>query len=333
MIVIISFILLLSVRLVGIGANGNGFIDNLPKLNDNSDNIALNQNNGNTKTVRLFRVKENKVIELQLEEYIRGVVAAEMPASFEIEALKAQAVAARTYALAHIKAYGGIPYNEKIGADLYDTVECQVYMSKEERMEGWSKDLSKFYWDKITKAVNETAGQVLTYEGELVKNPYYFATSSGNTEDSMAVFKTNIPYLKSVESPGEEVAPKYKSTLKISLKSAVQRINTAYPKAKVTSSNLSKQIKIRERTDTGLVLEIDIGNISISGSKFRSLFNLNSSNFSLVFDEKEVTINCKGYGHGVGMSQWGANVMAKSGNNYKEILKHYYTGVKISTLN
>ena len=279
-------------------------------------------------SINVYSSKEGKNKKIDLEEYVYGVVSAEMPANFEIEALKSQAVAARTYALS--KKVNKCA-NSK-GADICDTVHCQVYMNKEERFKGWGNK-AKNYWDKIVQAVDYTKGVVLTYNNELVLNPQFFAISSGKTEDNKDVFASNIPYLKSVDSPGEEIAPKFKSVVKFSYNDFVNKINSTYKKAKMKNSDVKSQVKIVSRTDGGGVEKVHLGKISISGVEFRKLFNLNSSNFSIKFNSNDIEILCKGYGHGVGMSQWGANVMAKNGEKFDNILTHYYTGVKLVNIN
>lgn len=300
----------------------NGFYiqpeDIVFKINDEDVNI------------KVYISKDNKIVEMGLEDYVRGVVAGEMPVEFGLEALKAQAVAARTYALAHMAAFGGKPCSEAKGADVCDTIDCQVYMNKEDRLKGWDKDKQQEYWDKLTDAVTSTSGEVITYDGAAIKDPYYFSTSSGKTENSQDVFAFSQPYLKSVISSGDKDAPKYKSSKTISYNELYRTLKKEYSNFKIGSaSNLKNNVTVKSRTNAGSVKEIKIGNITISGIKFRSLFKLNSANFSLAFKSGKVIVNCTGYGHDVGMSQWGANAMAKSGSKYTDILKHYYTGVSI----
>ena len=280
--------------------------------------------------VKLYHKEEDSVEELDLEEYIMGVVASEVPASFNEEALKAQAIAARTFYMS--KRNNPDKDSKNKGAEICDTTNCQVYMSKEERMSKWSSSEAESNWNKIQKAVLDTKGQILTYEGSVLEYPQFFATSSGKTEDAKDVFSMDVPYLKSEESKGEEIAPKYKTTVEIPINEFVNKINTKYTTANVKKSNLASLIKIESYTEAGSVKEIKIGNESIKGTEFRGLFNLNSTNFKFDFEKDIVKINCTGYGHGVGMSQWGANVMAKNGSTYDEILKHYYSGVEIQEI-
>ncbi|MCI6277494.1 MAG: stage II sporulation protein D [Clostridium sp.] len=279
-------------------------------------------------TIKVYKTQEDKTIELSIEEYIKGVVASEMPANFEEEALKAQAVAARTYTLSKLIHKCS---NAK-GADLCDSTHCQVYTDKDKRLESWGKAHGNEYWDKISRAVDETKGEALFYDDGLVLRAQYFAISGGRTENIKDVFGSDEPYLKSVSSEGEEIAgSKYKTTMEMSISDFVKKINGAYPKAKLTPKNLSS-VKIIDRTEGGSVKNISIGSEKATGPSFRKALGLNSANFNIKFDSKNVYIECKGYGHGVGMSQWGANVMAKEGKSYKDILTHYYSGVDIETI-
>ncbi|AGF54422.1 stage II sporulation protein D [Clostridium saccharoperbutylacetonicum] len=280
--------------------------------------------------VKLYRKEENKVEELDLEEYIIGVVASEVPANFSEEALKAQAVAARTFYMS--KRVNPCKDAKSHEAEVCDTNNCQVYMSKEERLSKWSSKDGEDNWSKIKKAVYDTKGQILTYDGSVLEYPQFFATSSGKTEDAKDVFSIDVPYLKSEESKGEENAPKFKTNTEIPISEFINKINAKYPEANVKADNLPSQIKIDSHTDGGSVKIIRIGKESIKGTQFRELFNLNSSNFTLEFNKDSIKINCTGYGHGVGMSQWGANAMAKNGDTYDNILKHYYNGVKIAEI-
>lgn len=226
------------------------------------------------------------------------------------------------------------PYkdDEAKGAEVCDTTNCQVYMSKEERMASWKSNEAETNWAKIEKAVTDTKGQILTYEGKILEYPQFFAISAGRTEDAKDVFSIDVPYLKSEESKGEEIAPKYRTTVKIPINEFTDKINKKYIKADINKSNAASSIKIDSYSEAGSVKDIRVGNDTIKGTEFRELFNLNSTNFKLDFQKDVVVITCTGYGHGVGMSQWGANVMAKNGSTYNEILEHYYQGVKIQAI-
>ncbi|WP_244980265.1 stage II sporulation protein D [Clostridium gasigenes] len=299
-----------------------------PKIEDGviSKNTSV-QLDGES-TVKVFITAENKVEEVDLEEYIISVVSSEMPANFETEALKAQAIAARTYlATKKVK-----PCEKASGGEICDSIHCQVYMNKESRIEKWAGSDGKGNWEKIKEAVDATKGKVLSYNGELVMYPQFFSTSSGKTEKAIDVFSNDLPYLVSAESSGEEIAPKFETDLSINIDEFINIINTKYNKAGLTRENIKSNIEIISRSESGGVKEIRIGTEKIKGTDFRMLLKLNSTNFKFEITESEVKFSCKGYGHGVGMSQWGANVMAKEGQKYDYILKHYYTGVDIVDL-
>jgi stage II sporulation protein D len=332
MVCFVVFLFLTSMLIAGITGKKSSSIDSknsVPKFGMNSNSININEKSGENLKIKLYVTKEKKVIELNLEEYVRGVVSGEMPLNFGLEALKAQAVAARTYALAHTIQFGGPQIKEHNGADLCDTTHCQVYMSKEERMNLWDEKQRDENWKKVTQAVNETIGQVLTYDGKLVMEPYYFSTSSGKTEDAAAVFGSSQPYLKSVSSEGDKDSPRYTSVVKYSYTDLANKVNAQYPKAALSSKKLKSQIAIKSYNEGGTVKELKIGNLTVSGKQFRELLELKSANFTFLFNAKTVDITCKGFGHDVGMSQWGAGAMAKQGSKYDEILKHYYQGVKL----
>lgn len=328
----ISFIIILSLALVGLGQGiSNPIKAVIPKFLIKSNNIIFNESNIEPK-LKVYITKENKVVDMGLEEYVMGVVAAEMPVEFGIEALKAQAVAARTFALAHMEQYGGQKYKSNTGANVCDTVQCQVFSNKNDRLKNWPASKGEEYWNKVTEAVRETSGEALMYNGKIIDEPLFFAVSSGKTENSMDVFKDDKPYLKSVYSQGEERAPKFKSALKISCLEFIRKINREYSGAGINLLNIRNQVQIKSRNESGSVKEIKVGKITMTGVKFRSIMGLNSTNFNINFKSNDMEIDCVGYGHGVGMSQWGADAMAKQGKSYKEILKHYYNEIEITRI-
>lgn len=312
----------------------------IPSILEKNDEFNLQENSVKFKDIgkkgdkiKVYITAENKIVEMNLEDYLPGVLSGEMPAEFEIEALKAQAVAARTYALAHMKSIGGPGCMKGQGADVCDTVHCQVYKSKEQKLTEWPENKREALWNKIVSAVKETEGQVLTYNSELVMRPQYFSASSGKTENAEAVFGTAAPYLKSVASPGEEIAGEsYKKTYSYKYNELADIINKTFPTAKVSAANLHKQLEITEASNVGTVIKLKLGNITITGSQFRFGLDLHSANFKFMFNKDTVDIQCLGYGHQVGMSQWGANAMAKSGSKYIQILTHYYQGTKVEKI-
>lgn len=270
---------------------------------------------------------------MDFEEYIKGVVSAEMPVSFNIEALKAQAIAARTFAYANMIKNGGSGCEKHKGADVCSSVHCQAYMTKEERFKNWDASSALKNWEKISQAVDETKGMVLIYNNQLARHIKYHSTSGGKTENSINVFGYQEPYLVSVESPFEEKTPNYTSKVVIKKEDFVKRIKELNPSTKVSTTNLARQVKILEWTDGDRVKTIKIGDKTFTGIDIRWAMGLKSASFTINIDSKNVTFNVKGYGHGVGMSQWGANEMGKLGKKYDEILKHYYKGIEIKKIN
>lgn len=335
--IVLAFIFLISfiiiVPLIVFGGWNNKADKSIKDNNSKIKNYTLNNEDINMEKkdftkIKVYITKENKIEEMDLEDYVAGVVSSEMPVSFGIEALKAQAVAARTYALS--KMINNCKNAQ--GADVCDSTHCQVFMSKESRMKSWESKHSEEYWNKVLESVQKTKGEVLTYDGSIAMGAYYFSTSSGKTENASEVFASNIPYLKSVNSPGEEIAPKFKTGVSIPNSNFINKINNEYKDANLSKNNYKDKVKILSRNEGGSVREIKLGGTTISGTKFRSLFNLNSANFTINYNKGNVEIVCKGYGHGLGMSQWGANAMAKSGNSYKKILEHYYKGIEIKNI-
>lgn len=278
--------------------------------------------------INVYDHKKKQVVKMNLEDYVMGAVAGEMPASFEMEALKAQAVAARTLVIYKLQKYGGRGCNQAVGADICTAYShCQAWVDDSSKRETWGKKYESNY-KKIQQAVWQTWGEIITYNGKPIE-VFYYSTSNGKTEDVSEVFSNSLPYYKVVDSIGEEDAPRYHGSVSLSKKQLVNKIKQKYPNSSVTESNAEKQIWIKSHTDSGRVREIIVGGVRMTGTEFRLLFGLNSADFSLHFDNDSVTIKTKGFGHGVGMSQVGADCMAKRGNNYKEILKHYYQGVSI----
>lgn len=264
--------------------------------------------------VTIKNQEEGTIETLDLEEYIIGVVAGEMPASFEDEALKAQAIAARSYALNKIKST-----NKEY--DLLTDITNQVYITKEEMQEKWQEEYEKYY-DKIKKAVEDTKNLVMMYDGEVI-SAYYFAMSNGKTEDVSLVFGENIDYLVSVDSSWDENVKNFMVTNEIEKEEFCEKLDIS-----------CEEIKIEEikRTDSNRVDTIKINGKEYKGTKIRALLNLRSTDFDIEIKES-INITTRGYGHGVGMSQYGANEMAKNGATYEEILKYYYKDINLTKIN
>lgn len=291
------------------------------------DNVTSEDTNYDYKdytTIKLLHKKEDNVEEINLDKYLYGVVAAEMPASYEIEGLKAQAIVARTYTLYSIK---NSKKHEK--ADICDDSSCcQAWISKDDRLAKWEDDKKEEYLNKILEAVNSTKGKVIVYNGELI-DAFFHSNSGGVTETPVNVWGgTNYPYLQSVQTSGEDNYTQYSSEVTLSKEDFIKKIKEKHSDLEIDFSN-SDAIKIEEYTSSNRVKTIKIGNLNLSGVEVRSLLGLKSTNFTFEIDDSNITFKVCGYGHGVGMSQTGANTLAKEGKDYEYIIKHFYTGVEI----
>ena len=259
-------------------------------------------------------VDSNEETNLDLEEYVVGVVAGEMPASFEIEALKAQAIAARSYALSKIE-------TSTESYDLVTDITNQVYITTEDMQEKWGEDYD-FYYDKIKNAVSATKNLVMEYEGDVI-SAYYFAMSNGSTEDVSLVFGEARDYLKSVDSSWDESIKNFSVTTTFTKKEFCSKLS-------IDCSNIT--IGAIDRSSTNRVNTIVINDKEFKGTTLRTLLGLRSTDFTIDIAD-DIKITTKGYGHGVGMSQYGANEMAKNGASYEEILNHYYKDIDIVEIN
>ncbi len=296
-----------------------------------TDDLVISSDDFEIRYVQVYDINNNKVLTLEIEDYVMGVVSAEMPAEFESEALKAQAVAARTYLLYKLKKNTKNPEQHK-DAPICTGIHCQVYYSKDELIEKFSQDWYNKYWDKIASAVNSTRGQILSYENKIIE-PLFHSTSGGKTENSEDVFSAFTPYLRSVESPYEENSPKLTSSVSIPVSEFIQKLNDNFGISDLTAQNLKNKISLVDISEGGKIKSLQIGDKVLTGRDIRSLYNLNSAGFRFVQSNNTIEIITNGYGHGVGMSQYGANGMAIQGFNYEDILKHYYTGVDIIKYN
>lgn len=267
-----------------------------------------------------IRVKRNKtgVIEnIPFEEYIVGVLAGEMPIYFEKEAFKAQAVAARSYALKRME------YNSDNDYDVVDSVINQVYLDNEHLKKAWG-DNYVVNINKLREVVNETSGEYLEYNGEVV-DAMFFSTSNGYTEDAITVFNIDLPYLQSVESFWDsETSSAFKAVKTISLNSFYEVLGLKY--------NDVLEVKVTKRSSTNRIISLIINGSEFSGRTLYNKLGLKSTDFSLKQEGDNVIINTTGYGHGVGMSQYGALGMAKEGYTYDEILDYYYVGTTIKKM-
>ena len=281
------------------------------------------------KTIKLLHQESGQVEELNIDEYLYGVVSSEMPANYEIEALKAQAVVARTYTIYQIIHNSGKHEN----ADICDNFNCcQAWISKDERMAKWSAEEAESNWNKILEAVNSTSGKIITYNGEPI-NAFFHANSGGITESSLNIWGgIDYPYLKSVETAGEEGYTQYSSEVVYSKEELINKIKEKYPDCEIDFSQ-ENCIQIIEYTTSSRVKTIKFGNIEMAGTEARTILGLKSTNFTFIIEGDNIKFSVTGYGHGVGMSQTGADALAKTGSNYEEIIKHFYTDVEIIEVN
>lgn len=275
--------------------------------------------------IKLLHTNTGEVEELDMNEYLYGVVSAEMPASYEKEALKAQAIVARTYTI--YQAMNNRSKHEN--ADICDDYTCcQAWISKDDRFSKWNENEAESNWQKIVECVNETTGKIIVYNGEPI-NAFFHSNSGGITETSLNIWGgIDYPYLKSVETIGEDGYNQYSSEVILTKEELINKMKEKYSDFEI-DFNTEECIKILELTSSNRVKTIKIGNKEIAGTEARSIFGLKSTNFTFQIDGENIKFSVTGYGHGVGMSQTGADSMAKSGANYEEIIKHFYTGVEI----
>ncbi len=280
-------------------------------------------------TIEVLRCESGKREKADFEDYVARVVASEMPANFEEEALKAQSVAARTFAMAKIETKSPI----------CDSTHCQVYKTEEELInchpDGWENE----GWKKVKKACRATEGELLYYDGKLVMQPLFFSSSGGQTENSEDVFVSAVPYLISVSSPYEEKATHRDEETVMTVKEFASKVRKAFPE-KDFGTIKAGNIKILSRTAGGRVDKMKVGDATLKGTEVRSALGLSSALFTLSFKEgtgwrgstdanTKIVFVSNGSGHGVGMSQYGADGMAREGADYRKILKHYYSGTEI----
>lgn len=304
-------------------------IENIDNKNENSSNI--NESSYDYKkynTVKVLHTKTGSVENLNLDEYLYGVVSAEMPASFEKEALKAQSIVARTYTIYKI-IHNARKHQE---ADICDDSGCcQAWISKEDRLNKWDEKERKSNWNKIVSAVKETKGKIITYNGEPI-NAFFHSNSGGSTEAPINVWGgSGYPYLQTVQTSGEEAYTQYKSEVNMQKQELIDKIKSKYQDFSINFEE-ENAIQILEYTKGNRVKTIKIGNKNLSGVEVRSIFGLKSANFGVKIDGDNIIFSVIGYGHGVGMSQTGADSLAKQGKNCEEIITHFYIGVEIIDL-
>lgn len=285
--------------------------------------------------VRVFLTGEKRVISVPLEQYVRGVVAAEMPADFHMEALKAQALAARTYIVDRLRS-GNFDDMEAMGSEargahVSDSVLHQAYLTDEQLKKSWG-DRYAVYSSRINRAVLSTRGKIILYEGEPIYAAF-FSTSNGRTENSEDVFSKSFPYLRSVPSPWDEKSPRFLNEKTLALEDFFQQMEKATGKrVAVPTSSGGNWIRILERSSGNRIKTLQIGDQTFTGRQVREALGLSSTDFTWTIGRGWIRFQSKGYGHGVGMSQWGAHLLAHQGKRAEEIVRHYYRGVEIGAL-
>jgi stage II sporulation protein D len=280
----------------------------------NKETTFLKENDDKSLQITLKDSETNEIKEINLEEYLIGVLAGEMPASFEIEALKAGAIAARSYALYKMN-------TTTTNYDVLSDITNQVYITKEDMQKRWGEDYD-YYYNKIKEAVDATKDLVMTYDGEVI-SAYYFSMSNGYTENVESVFGESKDYLISVASPWDKDVKNFTVTTTFTKDDFCNKLE-------IDCSNIT--INEIDRSETNHVDNITVNNKTFKGTEFRSILSLRSTDFKVDIND-DVTITTNGYGHGVGMSQYGANEMAKEGKTYEEILKYYYKNIELEKIN
>ncbi len=285
--------------------------------------IKNSENPNITEQIAIYNHSTDNTEFMDLEEYILHVLAAEMPVSYGLEALKAQAVAARTYTLYCIKNGKEKEHNADVCTDYK---HCQAYKSDVEILEAFN-DMQR---SLINQAVEETKGKILTYDNEVI-NALYHASSDTKTESAKNVWGNDVPYLVSVASPGENSMSGFYSEISLSNDGFFEKLQ--YLSNDISRVSPDVSYNSSGRVDVIFMHKKDGEKISIPGTKIREIFSLRSASFDIEFIDNKVVFKVRGYGHGVGMSQYGAKLMAENGKTYEDILLHYYTNCKIADLN
>lgn len=310
-------------------------VDTIAQDNTNTENEQVQQKAEGEQnyqyskygTITLLHKKTGNTEQVHIDDYLCNVVSAEMPADFEVEALKAQAIVARTYTIYKI-------LNKKHeNADICDdSTCCQAWISKEDRLARWEEGKRESNWKKICDCVNSTKGKIITYNNQPI-NAFFHSNSGGVTEIPVNVWGgTGYPYLQSVETSGEDTYNQYASEVIFTHEELINKLKQKYSDIFIDFSN-ENEIKVLEYTESTRVKTVKFGNHEISGVEARTLFGLKSTNFEITKDGSNIKFSVKGYGHGVGMSQTGADSMARQGRTAEDIIKHFYTGVEIKEVN
>lgn len=289
---------------------------------DISDTQAVSTRN----TVKILSTEKGSVTEIQLEDYIIGAVLAQMPADFEDEALKAQAVLAHTYILRRQMTENESPDQSLKGADISDDTSLyQAYFTEEQAKDFYGEQYDEAY-SKVSKAVKAVENQVLTYESQPIVVAFH-AISCGKTQSAKDLWGEDVPYLISVDSSMDMQLDDFETTVEMTFDELLEKLNSAFPEGDF--SDISDVLEITDTTDSGAVITVNAGRNQITGIDFSNALSLPSPCFTIDITDDVYTFTVKGYGHLIGMSQYGANLMAKEGKSYEEILEHYFQGATI----
>ena len=306
-----------------------GRFDDTPNTQDGSESplpsgeIAAPGERDSAKTLRVQI--QGEVQEMDMGTYLLGVLRAEMPASFEEEALKAQAIAARTYTLYRIRGGGSANHPNADACD--DHTCCKAYLSAEQAASNWGS-MAVYYEEKLARAVSETDGEVLLYDGVPIL-AVFFSSADGSTQGAGDVWMSDLPYLQSVSSPeNEELVPNYYSTASFTAGEFRSLILQSYPDADL-SGDAGTWVRDIMRNDSDYVASVTVGGIKMRGNDLRTALSLRSPSFTVEYKDNTFTFHVTGYGHGVGMSQYGANALAKEGYSAEEIVQHYFSGAAV----
>jgi len=271
--------------------------------------------------IAVWNHRTEELVYMPLGEYLLGVVAAEMPAQFNIEALKAQAMVARTYTMAKLRKQGGGGCSRHPQADICtDHTHCQAWVSKDDALAKWTFFRQDAYWNKIVKAVSETQGQVVTYQGKLI-DAVYHSTCGGSTENSEDVWSNKFSYLRAVACEYCAHSPRMSETITLTLAEVAEKLGEQ-------PANLS--LEVLERTASGRIIQINVGSKTLRGLDFRSKLGLRSSKVTWLREAERYSFTTTGYGHAVGLCQYGADGMGAEGFSAEEILEHYYTDIQVT---
>ena len=319
--IICVILLLLPLAMTGISRN-----ENKPASTPGSTQVLQTDATASSQTkapesIKVLRVSSGKVIDMEIYKYIIGAVSSEIPPTYEKEAIKAQAVACYTYALWLMK---NADSSALSGADISDSSEThQGFLDENELKDKWG-DKYEMYSEKIRECVNEVLGQYMTYDGEPIIACYH-AISPGKTENALTVWGKDIAYLKSVTAPGDALSPNFDASVTLSADEFKAKAKTL--DVSDFSGKAENWVKVKETSDCGFVSRVEIAGKDFDGNDVRSAFSLRSPYFTVNYKNGSFVFQTKGYGHGLGMSQYSADYMARQGSTYKEILSHFYTGI------